>query len=280
MYKNKYSCADFSFPLLRHDKVLRLIKLLGIDAIDLGVFEGRSHLYPSHIASDPVGKGWQLARELNGEGLEVADVFLQTGTDPSIAAVNSPRKAIRTKNRDVFLKTLAFTKTLGGGHITGLPGVVHQGETFQDDWNRSCEETLWRIEAARSLDIVYSVEPHLGSLLPDAETTLKFIRDCPGLTLTLDYGHFICQGQTNASVHPLIAHASHFHARGGAKGKLQTRVKENEIDFKTILSRFKQIEYAGFICMEYVYQDWGGCNRTDNISETIQLCELLSSLVA
>ena len=98
--------------------------------------------------------------------------------------------------------------------------------------------------------------------------------------MTLDYGHFIYQGQTNESAHPLIPHASHFHARGGAKGKLQTMVSENEIDFETIVSRFKEIRYSGYTCLEYVHVDWEGCNRTDNVSETIRLQKLLRKLGA
>lgn len=273
--QNKYSCADFTFPLLPHNKALQLIKLLGIDAVDLGIFENRSHHYPSHVAKDPVMEGKRLANELSIIGLEAADVFLQTGADPPIAAANSPNESIRTNNRELFLKTLEFTNTLGCRHITGLPGVKHEGESLQDDWERACKEASWRVETAKAANVVYSVEPHVGSILSNAEKTLEFIKDCPGLTLTLDYGHFIYQGQTNESVHPLIPYASHFHARGGAKGKLQTIVQENEIDFKTIMSRFKEIGYSGFICMEYVYVDWEACNRTDNVSETILLYELL-----
>ncbi len=276
--KTKYSCADFTFPLLLHHKALQLIKLLGMDAVDLGIFEDRSHHYPSHIAKDPAGIGKKITRQLGDIGLEAADVFLQTGTEPPIAAVNNPEKSVRINNRELFLKTLEFATVLECRHITGLPGVIHKGEKFQDDWKRACEETRWRLETAKDANMVYSIEPHVGSILSNAETTLQFTNDCPGLTLTLDYGHFIYQGQTNESVHPLIPHASHFHARGGAKGKLQTIVKENEIDFETIISRFKETGYSGFICMEYVYVDWEECNRTDNVSETIRLYELLEKL--
>lgn len=276
--KNKYSCADFTFPLLSHSKALRLIELLGIEAVDLGIFEGRSHYYPSEISKDPIGKGRQLANELKTVGLKAADVFLQTGDNPEIAAANSPDQNIRKTNREVFLKTLDFANTLGCNHITGLPGVKHAGENREDDWKRSCEETQWRVATARRENIIYSIEPHVGSILNDAETTLKFINDCHGITLTLDYGHFIYQGQGNETVHPLIDFASHFHARGGAKGKLQTTLSENEIDFETIISRFNQIGYSGYTCLEYVYIDWEGCNRTDNVSETIRLYEYLKQI--
>ena len=34
----RFACADFTFPLLPHAKSLELIKLRGIDAVDIGFF--------------------------------------------------------------------------------------------------------------------------------------------------------------------------------------------------------------------------------------------------
>ncbi|MFC2175828.1 sugar phosphate isomerase/epimerase family protein [Bacteroidota bacterium] len=280
MTKNKlnFSCADFTFPLLPHNKSLQLIKLLGIDAVDLGVFEGRSHLSPSEIAKNPIKAANNLRDELKKLELEPADVFLQTGPEPTIAAANTPDTATRENNRYIFQKMLEFTDALGCKHITGLPGVLHENVPFEEDWKKSCEETLWRIEKAKAHNITYAVEPHVGSILPNVQSVIKYIRDAPGTTLTLDYGHFIYQGEANESIHTLIPFASHFHARGGTKGQLQTTVKENSIDFKTIVSEFKRIGYKNWICLEYVYIDWEGCNETDNLSETIRLRKLLQTV--
>lgn len=274
--KIKFSCADFTFPLLSHNKVLQLIHLLGFDAVDLGIFENRSHHYPSQIAKNPVREGKLLAEKLKDVSLEVTDVFLQTGEEPSVAAANDPQKTIRDNNRKLFLKMLDFTCSIGCNHITGLPGVRHKNVDLETDWERALEEAQWRVETAKKKNIVYSVEAHLGSILSEPDSALKFLNECQDLTLTLDYGHFIYQGYSNEAVHPLLSYASHFHARGGAEGKLQTIVKENKIDYETIVSRFKEIGYSGAICMEYVYQDWEGCNRTDNVSETILLYNLLN----
>ena len=41
------ACADFTFPLLAHDRVLDLIALLEFPGVNIGLFEGRSHLWPS-----------------------------------------------------------------------------------------------------------------------------------------------------------------------------------------------------------------------------------------
>ena len=45
--KTKLACADFAFPLLPHDAVLDLVAALQFEGVDIGLFEGRSHLWPS-----------------------------------------------------------------------------------------------------------------------------------------------------------------------------------------------------------------------------------------
>jgi len=49
------------------------------------------------------------------------------------------------------------------------------------------------------------------------------------------------------SVEPLIQHASHFHARGAHKGRLQAAFKENAIDYTRILQAMRRVKYQGYI---------------------------------
>ena len=91
----KLACADFTFPLLAHDKVLDLIALLDFDGVDIGLFEGRSHLWPSHVFDDLRGSAAELAGKLRDRGLELADVFLQTAPDFVSLAPNHPDPARR-----------------------------------------------------------------------------------------------------------------------------------------------------------------------------------------
>jgi sugar phosphate isomerase/epimerase len=92
-----------------------------------------------------------------------------------------------------------------------------------------------------------------------------------GLTLTLDYGHFICMGEESSAVHSLLPFASHIHARGGSRGRLQTSVADNTIDFEGMMSSLHRQHYTGKFALEYVWIDWQDCNRSDNLSETILL---------
>jgi sugar phosphate isomerase/epimerase len=275
----KFSCADFTFSLLPHDGALQLIKLLGIGAVDLGFFSERSHLQPEHVRGNVAGAAKAFRARLDELGLELADVFLQTNEHPVGLPANHPDPAVREQTREFMKLTIEFAVHAGARHITGLPGVSHPGIRDGDSLSRSAEESSWRAAEAAKAGLVYAVEAHVGSICPSPETTLEFLRQASNVTLTLDYGHFIYQGMSNESVHPLLPHASHFHARGGAPRQLQSTVKENMIDFAAILREFRRLNYQGYICLEYVWVDWEGCNRTDNVSETLLLKDFLNQLI-
>ena len=273
--KLKLACADFTFPLLPHDGALDLIALLGFDGVDIGLFEGRSHLWPSQVFSAPARAGAQLGRKLAGRGLRCADVFLQA--DPTFIpyAVNHPEAARRRRARDWFLKTLDYAAAAGASHVTTLPGVYFDDEKPAGSWQRSCDELAWRVEQANQHRIVFSVEAHVGSLVPRPKEALRLVRSVPGLTLTLDYTHFTRCGMPDIAVEPLIAHASHFHARGARKGRLQASFNQNTIDYARVLQAMQKVNYRGYVGVEYVWIDWEHCNEVDNLSETIRLRDFL-----
>ena len=88
--KPTLACADFSFPLLDHDRVLDLVALLEFPAIDIGLFEGRSHLWPSRAFKQLDKNAALLKRKLDDRGLRAADIFLQTAPDFASLAPNQP----------------------------------------------------------------------------------------------------------------------------------------------------------------------------------------------
>src|SRR5262249_38140848 len=135
--KLKFACADFTFPLLPHEGALDLIAMLDFDGVDIGLFEGRSHLWPSRVFKDPTRAGAQLGRKLIDRGVRCADVFLQM--DPSFVpfAVNHPEEARRRHARGWFLKTLDYAAACGAEHLTTLPGVYFDDEAPADSWKRS-----------------------------------------------------------------------------------------------------------------------------------------------
>lgn len=274
----KLACADFAFPLLSHDHALDLIAMLDIPGVDIGLFEDRSHLWPSREFSNLRGAARQLRQKLDDRGLVAADVFMQMGEDFSACAANHPQATRRQQARDWFSKTLEYTAECGGQHVTSLPGVLFAEEAPDASWGRAVEELAWRVGQAAAHDIAYGIEAHIGSLAPRPQAAAQLIADVPGLTLTLDYTHFTKIGLPDTEIEPLLSYASHFHVRGGCEGRLQERFTRNTIDYQRVVEVMRASGYDGWLGIEYVWIDWEHCNECDNVSETILFRDFFRSL--
>ena len=274
----KFACADFTFPLLPHDRVLDLIALLDMQGVDVGLFESRSHLWPSKVLRNIPKSSAELANKLGDRGLKPADIFLQTAADFVSMAPNHPDPKIRQTARDLFQKTVEFTSGCKAKHISALPGVHFEEEPRKASLQRCSDELAWRCELAKQAGVVFSIEAHIGSIVPSPKEALELVKMTPGLTLTLDYTHFTKMGMPDSRIEPLVEHASHFHVRGGSKGRLQASFKDNTIDYARVLKKMKETGYKGYLGIEYVWIDWEHCNEVDNLSETIQFRDFLKSV--
>lgn len=271
------SCADYTFPLLGRREVFALLRLLQFDFVDIGLFERSQTFHTSDLlfAHRPF---MQCVRDdLEAAELRAADVFLQVGAHPTQSSANDPDKRVRQLARDAFSLALELCSAVRCGHITGLPGVAH-GDPSRD-FALAAEEAAWRVEASAKAGFVYAIEPHIASVCGDTKTTRTFLAEVPGLTLTLDYGHFLFQGELNEHIHPLLPHASHLHLRGAARGRLQTPAAESAVDLPHIVSNSGPHD-GGKLALEYVWTDWHDCDRTDNLSETLLMRRRITEMEA
>lgn len=275
--KLRLSCADFSFPLLSHGSALKIISLLGLRGVDIGLFAGRSHLRPEKELASPAKNGATLRRRLEAEGLVAADIFLQVHENFADFAVNHPEAARREFARQQFLKTLDYAAAAGSKHISLLPGVIFETEPRAISLTRAAQELSWRVEQAAAMKLTVGIEPHVGSIVDTPERALRLAALAPRLGFTLDYAHFTQAGIPDSRVEPLAARATHLHARCARKGRLQSSLKENAIDFGLALEALCHHRFNGWIALEYVWIDWQHCNEVDVLSETIQLGGFLTA---
>jgi sugar phosphate isomerase/epimerase len=273
----RLSTCDFTFPKLPWEQTIRLGHDIGAEAIDISLFRDRSHLDPDTVLASPGEWAARVMSVLSANGVGISDVFGQAGAAAEENAMNDPDEQGRRGASEFFKRILDFTAACGSPHLSLLPGVHFPKESQEDSLKRSAEELAWRVETARKAGVILGIEPHLGSVSPTPALAARLLEMCPGLSLTLDYCHFAYQGIPDEEVEPLVMHASHFHARGACKGKLQAAMKENVVDYSRILRKMKQTGYKGFIALEYVWIEWLHCNEVDNVSETIILRDFLRS---
>ena len=274
----KLACADFTFPLLKHEHALKLIAMLEFQGVDIGLFEERSHLWPSREFENVSASARALKTKLNDLGLQAADIFLQMAEDFEPYAINHPETSRREKARDWFEKTLEYACVCGCKHVTALPGVHFELESYNDSFSRAVDELAWRVDKSREQSIVLGVEAHVGSIASDPKAAERLVQSVPDLTLTLDYTHFTRLGMPDSDVEPLVKYASHFHARGAKKDRLQVNFDQNIIDYKRVFEVMQETNYAGWLGIEYVWIDWEKCNESDNVSETIRFRDFFHSL--
>lgn len=197
--------------------------------------------------------------------------------DFSVYAINHPDAARRSKARDWFQRTLDYAAGCNCPHVTVLPGILFDEEPEANSLGRCYDELAWRVEQSKTSGLIFGVEAHVGSIAPTPQHALKLVNAVPGLTFTLDYSHFAYDGVPDSQIEPLVAHASHFHARGARVGRLQCSFKENIIDYGSILKVMLASGYSGYVGIEYVWIDWEHCNEVDNLSETILFRDFLGS---
>lgn len=270
----RLASANFSWPGLSPELVLDLIAELGVEGVSLAFIGGVSANGPDDVAARPEEAAEKIGSALEARGLAVADVFLIPDGALVGRAVNHPDPAEADAGDELFARFLRFAARIGSSGITILPGLVFDGEPWEDALRRSADRLSTRVRLAREHGLRLSVEPHIvstepysGSVIDTPAKVARLLEAVPKLELTLDYGHFNVQGIPDREVEPLLRRARHFHMRGGAPGLVQTRFEDNVTDFGRVLDCMARIGYDGWVEIEYVHDGRPGCSQCDNVQE-------------
>lgn len=263
-------------PKVPQADALALIAALGCEAYDLILIGNSLSVRLEDVRSDIPRWSDTLSERIRGAGLDIADVFAITDSDPRVMAANHPDDQERARGSAVFDDMVELASRLGCSGLTMLPGMPWPGEDHDDSLHRSAEELGRRVQVAADRGIRFSIEPHLGSICRSPEDVEYLCELTPGLELTVDYSHYICQGVAPAAIEPLLGRARHFHARGSAPGRLQTSLAESTVDWERVIDAMAAHGYDGYIAVEFVWSPGEeGLNSVDVVSETVLLLERL-----
>lgn len=272
----RFTCTSWSWSLLSFENVIRVMRILGFETIDVGAFAGFCHFEPTELASNPSVAAASLNDIAHRHGVAFTDLFVTFGKDLADRCVNSPEPAIRNKNAETLRRLVDFCNLANIPGITLCPGIEHTALGRRASLALATEELARLAEIGHRGSVRISFEPHLESVAESPADTLSIVKGSPYLSLTLDYSHFIAQGYETAEVDPLLSHAGHLHVRQAKGGTLQARDDDGVIDFERILAQLDQIGYMGAVAFEYEWNSWQGNNRVDVLSETLALRHRLS----
>lgn len=275
MKQSDFSGIDLTFPLLSFEKALRLLRLLDFERADIALTgdpQG-NHLCTYEELQEPYENGKKLLERIQQEGLKQTDLFVFMG-DTRKTALNHPDKTVREDNAELFCKAVEYAHACECGHMTILPGVEFDG-AYGTSLETASRELAWRVDCAAERGITLAVEAHIESIVDLPEKAINLLECTKGLTLTLDYSHFIRSGAAQEDIDRLIEYASHMHFRNAAKGSSQTIFAESEIDYRKVIYLLKEHQYSGGLTMEFCSHSWEDQNRVDTIGETIYLRKYL-----
>ncbi|RFU83896.1 sugar phosphate isomerase/epimerase [Streptomyces triticagri] len=271
----RFSCADYTWPLLPHGAALDLARALECAAVDLGFMTLRSHIRPETARGAIPFTAGVVRERLDARGLDAADVFAIPYTDFETMAANHPDPKEQENSLAFFRDAVDFAAGTGAPGLTTLPGVLFAGDSHASALARAADGLSRRVELAAAHGLDLSVEPHTGSLIDTPEKTLELLERVPGLRITLDPAHYVHAAVPVPDILPLLPHARHLQCRPGAPGRLQVAVEEDTIDWPSLVTPLRRQGYEGYWGLEFVWQEWMDCNRVDTVAESALLRDAL-----
>jgi sugar phosphate isomerase/epimerase len=261
---------SWSFPHLDLSAACRHAASLGYDALDLGsgdfgVPAGID--VPAVVADEHFSA--RAHRAAGDAGIVYTDYFVALPH-----AVNDPEPGAAAENAEVFRALVPRLVVAGIPGVTFSPGLY--AGRFWDETFASAATSLRELVAIGS-GLQVRIEPHVDSVADTPRRTLDLLGLVPGLTLTLDYSHFVVAGFAEIDIEPLTAFASHIHVRQARSGELAAEVERGTIDLRRLLNRLLAGGYDGAIAIEYVSHPWHG---QDRINVTVENAVMLAQMRA
>lgn len=186
--------------------------------------------------------------------------------------------AMRDEARALFARFVVNAHRLSLDGVTLLPGIRGDADR-QELFALTANELRRYVAIGADCGLAVSIEAHLESVTDTPERTLAMLDAVPGLTLTLDYSHFIHPGFSQDDIESLNAHARHFHIRQAAPGRLAIEVAAGVIDHRRLIGELAATGFTGSLAMEYVASEWYEQNLVDTVAENAAMRDEVAALL-
>lgn len=242
MSSMRIACHAWAYNDLPLNEAVGTIARLGFRFIDLG---SGPHLDFGRAAAYPESEASTIRQLLEKFDLTLTDLYLM------LPAINAPTPSQREAQITMFERLVPFAVALGTPGITISPGLIHSDGPAHS-LARAIPALLRMLRAVEDTDLRVSFEPHMDSVTQHPEDALLLLETVPGLSVTLDYAHFVYQGIVSREIAPLLEHVAHVHVRQARRGALQTPHNEGTINLDQLLTDLHTAGYRGVLTVEYM----------------------------
>lgn len=262
----EFSCHTWAFNDLTLPEALGTIARMGFRYVDIG---SGANFNAARAAERPQAVASDIKDDLAMFNLQLADLYLML---PRISLDSEDK---RQAEISLFKALMPFARVLGTPGITLSPGLAHPAEDVEAQ-DRTIAALREMVKMGQDAGLRVSIEPHLDSMAPTPEAALKLMKDVPGLEITLDWAHMICQGARDKDVLALLPYVRHAQVRQAARRKLQTPFSKGSLNVDEVLAALADVNYEGVICVEYMKTvGWHGMAEVDSINESARLRDAL-----
>lgn len=260
------ACHAWAYNNLSFDDAVGTIARLGFRYIDLG---SGPHLDVGRAAAYPQAEADRILALLDEFELEITDLYLM------MPHTNAQDPAKREAHLSLFERLIPFAEALRTPGITISPGII-QPDGLEHSMARAVPALLRMLQAAEDTDLRISFEPHMDSVAQRPEHAMLLLEAAPGLSVTLDYAHFVTQGIVRREIEPLMEHIAHVHVRQARRGVLQTRYDDGTINIAELVEDLYEIGYRGALTVEYMTTvGWHGMQKVSITRETVRTRDIL-----
>lgn len=264
----KIACHAWAYNNLSFNDAIGTIARLGFRYIDLG---SGPHLDVGRAAAYPQAEADRILSMLDEFDLEITDLYLM------MPHTNAPDPAKREAHLTLFERLVPFAEALSTPGITISPGII-QPDGLDHSLARAVPALLRMLQAAENTDLRISFEPHMDSVAQRPEHALLLLEAVPGLSVTLDYAHFVTQGIVRREIEPLMEHIAHVQMRQARRGVLQTTYSDGTIDILQLVEDLYEAGYRGTLTVEYMTTfGWHGMQQVSINRETVRTRDALNA---
>lgn len=267
-----FSCHTWAFNDLTLPEALGTIARMGFRYVDIG---SGPHLNPARAAAATTRLEalTEIRDDLAMFNLKLADIYLL------LPRISSDDEARRTADITLFKALLPFAKALGSPGITLSPGLMPSPDSEDTGvFERTATVLRDMLAVAQKIEMPVSIEPHLDSIAPTPDLALKLIEAVPGLKITLDIAHQVCQKVKPAAMWSLLPHTRHVQIRQAKAKRLQTPFDKGAVDVSEVITTLRQANYQGFISVEYLQTvNWHGAMKVNSLTECLRMRDALKT---
>lgn len=269
MQAMRIACHAWTFNNLPLEDAVSSVARLGFRYIDLG---SGPHLDVRRAAAEPDAQASAVLSLLARFDLTLTDLYLL------LPFTNASEPARREAELELFEKLIPFVVALGTPGITVSPGLIHK-DGLDPSLARAVPALLRMVKAAEEIDLRISFEPHMDSVAQKPDHARLLLEAVPGLSVTLDYAHFACQGIVRREVEPLMEHVAHVHIRQAKRKALQTPHNDGTIDLAELVQDLHDADYRGALTVKYMTTfGWHGMKEMNVTQEAVRTRDHLREL--